>query len=152
MFQKILIPLDGSPVAERIFHKLHDLTSGDSEVHLLRVANVAQLPGVDPEEMQVNVLKEAEEYLAIVEDRLREEGLRVESHVRYGHPAEEILEHIRHWKYDLIAMTTHGRSGVSRLLMGSVTESVIRKAAIPVLVVRATEVPVEEAAPPSLKG
>ena len=144
MFQKILVPLDGSPVAEQVFQQLRDLTSGSYEIHLLRVANAAQLPGVDPEESQVNVLKEAEEYLAIVEDRLREMGLRVESHVRYGHPAEEIIEHIRHWKYDLIAMTTHGRSGVSRLLMGSVTESVIRKVSIPVLVVRAMDVPAEK--------
>ncbi|MBI3129062.1 MAG: universal stress protein [Candidatus Tectomicrobia bacterium] len=144
MFQKILIPLDGSPVAEQILQHLPDLTGGSYEVHLLRVANAAHLPGVNPEETQVNVLKEAEEYLAMVEGRLRENGLRVESHVRYGHPAEEITEHIRHWKYDLIAMTTHGRSGVNRLLMGSVTESVIRKVSIPVLVVRAMEVPSEK--------
>ena len=82
-----------------------------------------------------------------IEARLRAEGLRVESHVRYGHPAEEIIEHIRHWRYDLVAMTTHGRSGVSRLLMGSVTESVIRGATIPVLVVRAAGVQVPEAVP-----
>lgn len=142
MFRKILVPLDGSTIAEQIFLKLREVTNGEREVHLLRVANAAQLPGVDPAELQVSVLREAEEYLAGLEARLRAEGMRVESHVRYGHPAEEIIEHIRHRDYDLIAMTTHGRSGVSRLLMGSVTESVIRRAAIPVLVVRAMEVPV----------
>lgn len=137
MFRKILVPLDGSPAAEQILPKLREIANGGREVHLLRVANASQLPGVDPAELQVNVLKEAEEYLAALEARLREEGVRVESHVRYGHPAEEILEHVRHRNYDLIAMTTHGRSGVSRLLMGSVTESVIRGATVPVLVVRA---------------
>ena len=144
MFRKILVPLDGSPVAEQILQKLAEIADGDREVHLLRVANASQLPGVDPAELQVNVLREAEEYLAALEARLRGEGIRVESHVRYGHPAEEILEHIRHWNYDLVAMATHGRSGVSRLLMGSVTESVIRGATIPVLVMRATGVPVQE--------
>ncbi|OGL58706.1 MAG: hypothetical protein A3J27_15620 [Candidatus Tectomicrobia bacterium RIFCSPLOWO2_12_FULL_69_37] len=147
MFRKILVPLDGSPAAEQILQKLGEIANGDREVHLLRVANASQLPGVDPAELQVNVLREAEEYLAALEARLRAEGLRVESHVRYGHPAEEIIEHIRHWRYDLVAMTTHGRSGVSRLLMGSVTESVIRGATIPVLVVRAAGVQVPEAVP-----
>lgn len=146
MFQKVLVPLDGSRAAEQIFSQLRPLSNGNSEVHLLRVASVVHHPGVDPAEMQVSVLKEAEEYLASVEERLRKEGISVESHVRYGHAAEEIIEHIRHWKYDLIAMTTHGRSGVSRLLMGSVTESVIRKASIPVLVIRARDGQAEEPA------
>ena len=139
MFGKILVPLDGSPVAEQILALLRGLDEGEHEIHLLRVANAGHHPGMDLAEMQVNVLKEAEDYLAGVEAQFSKEGIRVESHVRYGQPAEEILEHIRHWNYDLIAMTTHGRSGVGRLLMGSVTESVIRRATIPVLVVRARE-------------
>jgi len=136
MFRKILVPLDGSPAAEQILQKLGEIANGDREVHLLRVANASQLPGVDPAELQVNVLREAEEYLAALEARLRAEGLRVESHVRYGHPAEEIIEHIRHWRYDLVAMTTHGYGGLRRMLLGSVTNKVIRHARKPVLVIR----------------
>ena len=65
--------------------------------------------------------------------------MKVESHARYGHPAEEILDHTEHRKFDLIAMTTHGRSGVGRWLLGSVAEKVVRNSPIPVLVVRASQ-------------
>ncbi|MBI2882057.1 MAG: universal stress protein [Candidatus Tectomicrobia bacterium] len=137
MYKKILVTLDGSKTAEQILPHVEALNSQGSEVHLLRVALAHTLPGVDPTEAQVQVVKEAEEYLSRVEEGLRGKGLKVESHVRYGHPAEEILDHTEHWKFDLIAMTTHGRTGVGRWLLGSVAEKVVRNSPVPVLVVRA---------------
>lgn len=136
MYRKILVTLDGSETAEQILPHVEGLNSGGAEIHLLRVALAHTLPGVDPIEAQIKVVKEAEDYLKDVEERLRKKGLRVESHVRYGHPAEEILDHAEFWKFDLIAMTTHGRSGVGRWLLGSVAEKVVRGSSTPVLVVR----------------
>ncbi|MFQ5914091.1 MAG: universal stress protein [Nitrospinota bacterium] len=137
MYKKILVTLDGSEIAEQILPHVEAMDSNGTEIHLLRVALAHGFPGVDPTEAQVEVVKEAEEYLKRVEDGLRKKGRKVETHVRYGHPAEEILDHTEHWKFDLIAMTTHGRSGVGRWLLGSVAEKVVRNSPVPVLVVRA---------------
>lgn len=82
------------------------------------------------------MIREAEGYLQKVEDRLKAKGFRVDSHVRYGNDAEEILEHAAQKDIDLIAMTTHGRSGVRRFLLGSVTEKVLRHSPKPVFLVR----------------
>jgi nucleotide-binding universal stress UspA family protein len=137
MYKKILVPLDGSETAEQIIPHIEALNSNGSEVHLLRVAMAHTLPGVDPTEAQVEVVKEAEDYLKEIEGTLRDKGKNVESHVRYGYPAEEILDHTEHQKFDLVVMTTHGRSGVGRWLLGSVAEKVVRNSPVPVLVVRA---------------
>lgn len=139
MYKKILVTLDGSETAEEILPHIQALSSSDGEVHLLRVAMAHTLPGVDPTDAQAKVVREGEDYLKAVEDRLKQTGIKVESHVRYGHPAEEILDHIEHRDVDLIAMTTHGRSGVGRWLMGSVAEKVVRSCPIPVLVVRSSK-------------
>ena len=139
MYKKILVTLDGSETAEEILPHIQALSGSDGEVHLLRVAMAHTLPGVDPTDAQAKVVREGEDYLKAVEDRLKQTGIKVESHVRYGHPAEEILDHIEHRDVDLIAMTTHGRSGVGRWLMGSVAEKVVRSCPIPVLVVRSSK-------------
>ena len=136
MYKRILVTLDGSETAEQILPHVEALNSGGREIHLLRVAMAHTVPGVDPTEAQITVVKEAEDYLKQVEERLRKKGLKVESHVRYGHAADEILDHAEYWKFDLIAMTTHGRSGVGRWVLGSVTEKVVRGSSTPVLVVR----------------
>jgi nucleotide-binding universal stress UspA family protein len=82
------------------------------------------------------VVQEAETYLKKVEDQLKAKGFRVDSHVRYGNDAEEILDHARQKDIDLIAMTTHGRSGVKRFLLGSVAEKVLRYSPKPIFLVR----------------
>lgn len=66
-------------------------------------------------------------------------GLEVTTHLRHGRAAEEILTQAAELKAGLIVMTSHGRSGIKRLLVGSVTEEVIRRSACPVLVIRASE-------------
>ncbi len=140
MYKKILVTLDGSELAEQIIPHVQNFNNGGgSEIHLLRVAMAHTLPGIDPVGAQVEVVKEAEDYLRDLEGGLREKGIKVESHVRYGQAAEEILDHTEHRGFDLIAMTTHGRSGVGRWLLGSVAEKVVRNSPIPVLVVRASK-------------
>lgn len=137
--EKILIPLDGSECAENILPMAEKLaTELKASLALLRVALAHTFPGVDPTEAELKVVQEAESYLKRVEDRLKAKGFKVDSHVRYGNDAEEILEHAKQKDIDLIAMTTHGRSGVKRFLLGSVAEKVLRYSPKPIFLVRCT--------------
>jgi nucleotide-binding universal stress UspA family protein len=135
--EKILVPLDGSKCAETVIPRVEELITGKKTgICLLRVVSASTFPGVDPTEAQVEVVREAEEYLKGLEDHLRAKGLDVDTHVRYGNDAEEILEHAAQKEIDLIAMSTHGRNGVKRFLLGSVAEKVLRHAPKPVFLVR----------------
>jgi nucleotide-binding universal stress UspA family protein len=138
-FEKILIPLDGSDCAENVFPKVEKLaTDLKATLVLLCVVYAYVFPGIDPTEAEVKVVREAEAYLGKLEERLKARGFEVETHVRYGHDAEEILDHAAQKDIDFIAMTTHGRSGVRRFLIGSVAEKVLRHSPKPIFLVRCT--------------
>ena len=140
---KILVPLDGSTLAESALWKPAELANGGT-VSLLRAAEAHTLPGADPVDAQVSAVREAEEYLGSVVNRLQGKGVKnVETHVWYGPPASAIVEAAQVQKADLIVMSTHGRSGVGRLILGSVAESVLRGTRTPILVVRTDSAPVE---------
>ena len=144
--QTLLVPLDGSEMAEVALAKAMELAAmmQHPKLLLLRAAEAHTFPGVDPTEAQVKVVREAEEYLDAVAERLHRKGIRdVQTSVWYGHPAESIVEAARFYEVDLIVMSTHGRSGLGRLILGSVAESVIRGTVMPILLVRLPEAPVE---------
>lgn len=136
MFNSILVPLDGSDVAEKIIADVKAMakTSG-AEVVLLRVARAKGIPGSDPTEREVRAIDRAEKYLGYMAEELTREGFKVSTHVRWGHPAKEILKHSD--KVDLVAMGTHGRTGIDRWALGSVATRVVRHSNKPVLLVRA---------------
>jgi nucleotide-binding universal stress UspA family protein len=137
MFKKILVPLDGSKLAEGIVPRVEWLAKiHDAEVTLIRVALAHVFPGADPIQHQVNVVREAEEYLAKIEENLKKVGVRVNSVVRYGHDAQEIVDHARDRAFDLIAMSTHGRSGLAQFVLGSVANKIIHTAPVPILLCR----------------
>jgi nucleotide-binding universal stress UspA family protein len=137
--ERILVPLDGSDCAEMILPKVEKLaTELKASIALLRVAYAHTFPGVDPTDAEVKVVREAEEYLLGLENRLKAKGFKVDSHVRYGNDAEEILDHAAQKDIDFIAMTTHGRSGVKRFLIGSVAEKILRHSPKPIFLVRCT--------------
>ena len=136
-FQRILVPLDGSECAENVLPKVEKLaTELKASLALLRIAIAHTFPGADPTEAELKVVREAEGYLGRVEEGLKAKGFKVDSHVRYGNDAEEILEHASQKDIDMIAMTTHGRSGVKRFLLGSVAEKVLRYSSKPIFLVR----------------
>ncbi len=145
MFKTILVPLDGSPLAETALpHAIAMAKTFGARLRLLRAAEADTLPGVDPTEAQVTVVGEAESYLRNVIERLAANGFRrVDTSVWYGSPVTAILEAARLREADLIVMTTHGRSGLGRLVMGSVAEAVVRGTTTPILLIRAPEAPVE---------
>lgn len=139
MFKRILVPLDGSALAEQILPQVQALARlHESEIFLLRAAEAHAFPGSDPTQAQVEVVQEAEEYLKGVQDRLQRGGVKkVNWAVWYGSPAEAITEYAKVHEVDLVAMLTHGRSGVSRWVLGSVAEKVLRGTSVPILLVRA---------------
>ena len=142
---KMLVPLDGSRLAEQALTKALDVGEGGEPTFLLlRAAEASTWPGVDPTEEQIRVVHEAEEYLNAVQARLATKGLRkVETSVWYGPPASAIVEAARVGNADLIVMTTHGRSGLGRLILGSVAEAVLRGTSTPIMLLRADGAPVE---------
>jgi len=136
-FEKILVPLDGSECAENILSMVEKLaTDFKATICLLRVAYAHTFPGVDPTEAEVSAVREAEGYLRGLEERLKAKGFKVDTHVRYGSEADEILDHANQQDIDLIAMSTHGRSGVKRWLLGSVAEKILRHATKPIFLAR----------------
>ncbi len=140
---KILVPLDGSVLAEAALWKAAGLLNGGT-LSLLRAVEAHSVPGADPIDAQVAAVRDAEDYLVAVVRRLRDRGLtNIETHVWYGPPAAAIVEAADAQKVDLIVMSTHGRSGLGRLILGSVAESVLRGTRTPILVVRADGAPVE---------
>ncbi|MGD8370565.1 MAG: universal stress protein [Syntrophobacterales bacterium] len=140
MYTSIMIPLDGSKLAEAILPEIEKVASCmRARLILLRVCRAHVFPGKDPTTAEVEVVREAEEYLNDIAAQLTARGLEVEVHVRYGDVAEEILTHSRRNDIDLISMSTHGRSGLGRWLLGSVAEKILRHSEKPVLLLRAEE-------------
>jgi nucleotide-binding universal stress UspA family protein len=138
MFKRILVPLDGSSLAEAILPQVQGLAKAlGAELFLVRAAAAHVFPGVDPTEGEVDVVRKAEAYVTEVAGRLRDAGIPIHTAVRYGEAAEEILRHIKDNAVDLVAMSTHGRSGLSRLVLGSVAAQVVHRATVPVLLLRA---------------
>ncbi|HHS97552.1 MAG TPA: universal stress protein [Chloroflexi bacterium] len=153
MYRKVVVLLDGSELAEQVLPHVADIVRGrDSEVHLLSVAPVVAPPiavAVDiypvyataeflaaQEAERQRIERDLKEYLARVAERLRPVASAVHTVVRFGQPAEEILAYAEEIGADLIAMCTHGRSGLSRWVYGSVADKVLRGAKCPVLLVR----------------
>ena len=139
MFKKILVPLDGSPLAEEVLGLVEELAQvHGAEVMLLRVAFYHPLPGLDAQEQEARAVEEAENYLEGVAAGLRDKGLSVTTHVRYGQPCQEILRHAQRHA-DLVVMATHGLGGMLRWAMGSVADRVVRRSLVPVLLIRSQD-------------
>lgn len=141
MYKSILVPLDHSELAEKILPEVEELALLlKAKLHLICVSKATVLPGVDRTDAQVKVVNTAKEYLERVKERLSTKDIEIEMHSPYGNPAENILSVCKRQQIELIAMSTHGRSGISRWLLGSVAEKVVRHSEIPVLLYRSGKV------------
>jgi nucleotide-binding universal stress UspA family protein len=136
--KRMLVPLDGSLRSEAILPVAEEWAKEDeAEVILLRAVLARHLPGRDPTEAEVRAIEEGEAYLKGVAEGLERRGLKgVRWVVWYDEPTTAIAEAAAWDKVDLIAMATHGRSGLSRLMLGSVAEAVVRSSRVPVLLLR----------------
>jgi nucleotide-binding universal stress UspA family protein len=140
----LLAPLDGSELAESVLPYAESLALSMSLrvtlVKALRLDNSssAYLEGMayaTDAKIQLEVEQESAEYLGEVAAALRDKGVQVDTKVILGTPASAIADMAHEHDYDIIAMATHGRSGISRWVLGSVTETLVRTSGNPVLVV-----------------
>ncbi len=128
---KVLVPLDGSRLSDAALPHVRRLlarSAAGCEVHLMHVVSEAA-------DARPAARAEARAHLAACERLLAGEGFRVRTRVVPGDPVQEILEHVVDDRIDLVAMATHGRSGVKRWVRGSVAERVLRACSAPLLLV-----------------
>jgi nucleotide-binding universal stress UspA family protein len=141
VIQTILVPLDGSALSERILPFVKEAARrADAEIILL---TAVQAVGIwDATATAVNWEREekaAHEYVKSAEERLQLDGLQVRSRALQGDPADAILTSAESEPAHLIAMSTHGRSGIMRWLVGSVADRVVQHSKVPVLLIRPRE-------------
>ena len=145
MYQKLLVPLDTSALAECTLVHVQAIAKGLKvpEVVLLSVLSPVQRWWMDDyaipddwlQDTEAKAIDSSRKYLAKMADNLKKEGIATETSVVSGEPAEVILDYVKKNPVDLIVMSTHGRSGVTRWLLGSVADRVIRYSTVPVLII-----------------
>ena len=141
MYKKILVPLDGSPLAEAVLPHAEALAKSEhAEIIILRVPNVpvSEFLSRDPmiaEMIHDDMEKESEEYVHNKVAALEKENIKVTGITKDGPVPDTILAVADETHADIIAMSTHGRTGVSRRLMGSVADKIIHHAHIPVMLI-----------------
>jgi len=149
MYKKVLVPLDGSALAECTLSHVKSLFKDGSvgEVTLLNVVKVdipwAQIehevyvPHIDFNAIREPLMVESRKYLADIESRLVSEGIKVKSESLEGNrPADTITSYAQEKGMDMIIMGTHGYTGLKKLMLGSVAFSVLHQSHIPVLLIR----------------
>lgn len=146
MYNKILAPLDGSNLAECTIEHVREIAKGCNipEVVFLFVVDVerntywAAEVGVNADiliKAHEAEKQGAEEYLTKVVNAAKKDGLEAKSVILEGSPADAIIDYASKNGVDLIVMSSHGRSGVTRFALGSVTDKVVRAVSVPVLIV-----------------
>lgn len=151
-FSRVVVPMDGSSVAEQVLpHVVYLATGLDLAVDLVRVTpsrdefhrHLPHIPGhrnPSYEDYSKHANDDAAEYLGQLRKDLQKQGVgSVEEHLPQGDPAASIIDIASASDDRLVAMTTHGRSGLGRWVMGSVAERVVRHSGDPVLLIRATD-------------
>lgn len=152
-FSRILVTLDGSEAAQAALNYAERIAEPGAHIHLLNVAShVPTSPIQPPSELysvdlmrdvnwpplssaeDVQTLHEREAYLQSCGSWLIDKGFDITSEIKFGSVIETIVEVARQ-NFDVIVMTTHGRTGLARLAMGSVAEGVLHKASCPVLLI-----------------
>lgn len=141
MYDRILVPTDGSEETERAVEHAAELAAiHGASLHAVYVVNTASFTSLPMEtswEGINDVLRdEGEGALERVREIASERGVSVEPVLIEGSPSREIARYAEDENCDLIVMGTHGRGGINRLLLGSVAERVVRSSSVPVLTVR----------------
>lgn len=144
MYDEILFPTDGGPASEAALeHALDHAKRYDARLHTLYVVDTTAYASLDAgAETVISALQqEGETALQSVAERAEAADVSVVSEIISGSPYKQLVDYAETQSIDLIVMGTHGRTGLDRYLLGSVTERVVRTADVPVLTVR---VPVDE--------
>jgi len=146
MYRRIMVPLDGSDLAELALPHAEDLARKEiSELDLIMVVEQFEMPvhgGVvfdeeTIEQIQHNQEAAAQDYLNKLADRLRAKGIDVRTSVLTGKIADSLVDYVIVNSIELIIMATHGRSGVSRWIWGSIAEKILHASTVPILLIHA---------------
>jgi nucleotide-binding universal stress UspA family protein len=150
MYKKILVPLDGSKLAECALPYAEELAKGCGTEEVILVSVTERVQGYrvfdDPSQLQGQRLileavgkkqEQAQRYLVRIAKKLTAKGIKVRTEVLFWPPAEAIASYAEQNGADIIVMSSHGRSGPSRWTHGSVADKVFRASSVPVLMVRA---------------
>lgn len=141
MYDNVLVSTDGSAVANKGVETAVGIArQNDAVLHVIHVVDADSLPS---SVSSIRMGDEFEELGQSIVDHARERaegaGIDVDTTVVSGNTSEEILDYLDTHDVDLVVMGTHGRHGINRMLLGSVTERVVRESPVPVLTVRLTE-------------
>lgn len=145
MYQRILVPIDGGAASESALREAMMLADGKSLLRLVYVVeevHVLDAEGfsyIDYEGLKTAIKQTGERALAQAAEKVKRSGAMVETALleTIGDDIASVIDDAaKDWPADLIVMGTHGRSGLSRLLLGSIAENVVRGASVPVLLVR----------------
>ena len=138
MYDRILLPTDGSDAGNRAVDQALGLArETGATLHVLFVVeDIPYAPEMMDDKVEAQLRTIGEEALEGIRKRADEAGVEVVAALREGVPHTSVLNYIEDEECDLVVMGTHGRSGLDRYLLGSVTERVVRTAPVPVLTVR----------------
>lgn len=148
MYKKVLVPLDGSKLAECVLPHLDTIAAGCGvqNIHFLRVVKPFypisdymgdSISGMDVVNINNDAVTAAENYLKQIIDKIKYPDIKLQWEVIRGNEAESITDYAKNNEIDLIIIATHGRSGVGRWVWGSVADRTLRSSCVPVLMVRA---------------
>ena len=149
MYKKIMVPLDGSKLAECVLPHLETVIKGCESPEVIVVQaveplsipygrEVSQLASLEQvKAFETHQKADAEKYLKEVVARLKKTGVNARAEVIYGKAGERLSDYATKNGVDLVIIATHGRSGVSRWVWGSVADRLLRSVCVPVLMVRA---------------
>ncbi|WP_458187281.1 universal stress protein [Haladaptatus sp. NG-WS-4] len=138
MYDRILLPTDGSETSEKAARQALDIAKNyDATLHVISVVDRTVVPpDVRADIVYDELEREADEAVRDIASKAEDDGTAVETTVLRGTPHRAILDYVDDNDVDLVVMGTHGRRGLDRYLLGSVTEKVVRLSDAPVLTVR----------------
>ena len=138
MYENILLPFDGSEGAAEVLHHASEIAHwADATIQILYVADTTRDSVTVVEGQTVDALvQQGEDVVEVAAKTLDTLAVSYDTDVVQGNPAPTIVEYAERYDLDLVVMPTHGREGVSRYLIGSVSEKVVRLSSVPVLTVR----------------
>ena len=147
MYRKIMVPLDGSKLAECALEHVKTIAKGCSVPEVVLVSVIKTFHWWEDEIEDATVLEQvardeeeqANEYLLKIKQALERDGLKTATSILEGNTTDRLLDFSIKNGVDLIIMSTHGRSGITRWALGSVADQMIRYSTVPVLVVAPTE-------------
>lgn len=134
MYEDVLVPTGPDPSRKRVLeHALEIATTYGARLHVMHVCDLVDRGQFDEDE---DPLESGRQLVDEIKQRAEGEGLETVGGIREGTPYEEILAYVEEAEVDLVVMGTHGKQGLTRVLLGSTAEEVLRRSPVPVLTVK----------------